>query len=672
MTFGKFGRAGAIWLFLFVALVGLAAVGYGVRTGVTTVIAQDVDDDALTKAYVDSAIEYYADRGLSKTAERYGNPLSWENWSYLIVADAGTHVLVSSPLIYLNGGGIEALTPGGQLGSEIESATQQGHWFDAEGLNMLTGEQEEARYYIAVRDGLAFMSPRFANIPTPAPKPEQVSEPDDDALTTAYVMRAIERYEREGREATVAYYNSRESVEGQRFMSIIDADTNVLLTSPLRPAAVGVVVPASATEEGIWIERQGSNPVTNQREPRRTFFILRDGLIFAASHSALRENIAQATKNYVAKATELYDSEGLDATIAYYDSRESVDGQFYLFLIGADDIYLAHPIFPHLKGTDIKDVVGSDGQELGREIAQATEEGIWVEYLWPNPVTRLEDSKVTWAIRHDGLIFASGYYTGEADSAAPPWQDADPREYTVDYVNRAVERYERDGLEAMKAYYNSVAAFEGQWYLFATDANDIYHVHPLLPRLIGTDIKDVVGADGYELGKEIAKATEEGHWIEYIWPHPSTLKNAPKVSYAVRRDGMIFASGYYPEPEDPAAYTKAYVQKAIDYYEENGLDATVAHYNSENSFEGQWYLGLADSDSRILVSAVVPHVIGSQLNPETAEAINAGQWVELEWFGNLTAGTTFRHIWGTRHDGLYFYSGYFVEQGTPLPDADME
>ena len=27
-------------------------------------------------------------------------------------------------------------------------------------------------------------------------------------------------------------------------------------------------------------------------------------------------------------------------------------------------------------------------------------------------------------------------------------------------------------------YYNSVASFEGEWYLFATDENDIYHVHP--------------------------------------------------------------------------------------------------------------------------------------------------------------------------------------------------
>ena len=654
-----------------VALLSIAALVFGGgRMAVSTASADGHDE--MTRAYVDSAIEYYADRGLGKTIERYGNPLSWEGGRYLIVADAQTHVLVSSPLLYLNGRGVDALVPGGGLGGEIDKATETGHWFDSEGLNMLSGEIEPARYFVRLDDGLAFMSARFSgdmDAPLPDPPTAPMAEPDDDALTTAYVMRAIELYESEGREATVAHYNSRESIEGERFMSIIDADTNILLTSPLRPAAVGIRVAASATEEGTWFERQGNNPITNQREPRRTFLILRDGLIFSASHSALRENIAQTTKNYVGKATELYDSEGLDATIAYYNSRESLEGHFYLFLIGADDIYLAHPIFPHLIGTDIKDVVGSDGQELGREIAQATEDGIWVEYLWPNPVTQLEDSKVTWAQRHDGLIFASGYYTGEADTATPPWQGADQREYTVDYVNRAIERYESDGLEAMKAYYNSVAAFEGQWYLFATDANDIYYVHPLLPRLIGTDIKDVVGADGYELGKEIAKATEEGHWIEYIWPHPSTLRNAPKVAYAVRRDGMIFASGYYPEPEDPGAYTKAYVEKAIDYYEENGLDATVAHYNSEESFEGQWYLGLADSDGRILVSAVVPHVIGSHLNPKAAGAINAGQWVEIEWFGNLTAGNTFRHIWGTRHDGLYFYSGYFVEQGTPLPDA---
>jgi signal transduction histidine kinase len=188
-------------------------------------------------------------------------------------------------------------------------------------------------------------------------------------------------------------------------------------------------------------------------------------------------------------------------------------------------------------------VVGSDGQELGKEIALATNEGAWVEYLWPHPVSRKEQQKVTWAIRHDGLLFASGYYAGEPETGPPAWRDADPREYTVQYVNEAIARYERDGLESMLNYYNSVASFEGEWYLFATDANDIYHVHPLLPQLIGTDIKDVQGSDGYKLGEELAKATEEGVWVEYLWPHPVTLKEVPKVSFAVRHEGMLFASG---------------------------------------------------------------------------------------------------------------------------------
>ncbi|MXZ89667.1 MAG: hypothetical protein F4Z07_12635, partial [Dehalococcoidia bacterium] len=231
----------------------------------------------------------------------------------------------------------------------------------------------------------------------------------------------------------------------------------------------------------------------------------------------------------MSRAVAKYDADGLDAVITHYNSRDSLEGQFYLFLIGDDDIYLAHPIFPHLIGTDIKDVVGSDGQELGREIAQATGEGVWVEYLWPHPVSRKEQQKVTWAIRHDGLIFASGYYAGEPETGPPAWRDADPRDYTVQYVNAAIARYERDGLQSMLNYYNSVASFEGEWYLFATDASDIYHVHPLIPALIGTDIKDVVGSDGYELGKALAEATEEGVWVEYLWPHPVTLKEVPKV-----------------------------------------------------------------------------------------------------------------------------------------------
>ncbi len=507
---------------------------------------------------------------------------------------------------------------------------------------------------------------------------------DDDAITQAYVAKAIEYYVQNGLDATLAFYRSQASTENGRTLILIDTVEGDLLVYRNIPALEGQYVgPGSsyssltrmidnAGEEGQWSISQGINPLTKQEEPRRVLVVLYDGLVFSASHSALVEDVAASVKDYVNKAVAVYEDEGLDAVITRYNDLASLDGQLYLFLIGADDLYLAHPIFPHLIGTDIKDVVGSDGQRLGDEIAQATVDGVWVEYLWPHPVSRREQQKVTWALRHDGLIFASGYYAGEPETGPPAWRDADPQEYTVTFVNAAIERYERDGLDSMLNYYNSVASFEGEWYLFATDANDIYHVHPLLPQLIGTDIKDVKGSDGYELGVELAKATEEGVWVEYLWPHPVTLKEVPKISYAVRRDGMLFASGYYERVDDPAARTISYVQEAIEYYDSNGLDATVARYNDGDSLDGQWGLTLADANDILLVAPLAQHLIGVNLSnvalqnrnigAEMAAATDEGIWINYIFPNVRSSETLYAHTWAVRHDGLLFMSRYYDDK----------
>ena len=516
--------------------------------------------------------------------------------------------------------------------------------------------------------------------------PPVVAE-DKDALTMAYVQRAIERYEREGLEATIAYYNSLESIEGERAMLILSEGDQTVVSSPLFPQLIGSnaytgpgtaqgIFFSQATPEGYWYQGTAFNPVTQQQEPARVLVVLYDGLIFLSGHFIVREDLAGFTMAYVQRAMDYYDANGLDATVAYYDSQESVEGQFYLFLIGADDIYLAHPIFPHLKGTDIKDVKGSDGQELGKEIAEATEAGHWVDYLWPHPVTRIEEPKSAWVVRHDGLIFASGYYTPDPNAEPPAWRDAEPREYTITYVDNAIERYKTYGLQGLRDYYNSVASHEGQWYLFATDANDIYIVHGLLSHLIGTDIKDVQSSDNPNLGEDIAAATEEGIWVEYLWPHPVTLQDAPKVAYAKRYDGLIFASGYYPGVADPAAHTQAYVAAAIEMYDREGADATWAYYNSPASIDEDRFLLVVDENNLLLTAVILPALIGqdysvvfaqaaglgpdevSQLETATAE----GNWFSIPYHNPLTAEDDVMHIWAVRHDGLLFAAMYATSE----------
>ena len=50
--------------------------------------------------------------------------------------------------------------------------------------------------------------------------------------------------------------------------------------------------------------------------------------MFASSHSALTEDVADSTKEYVNKAIAKYNDDGLDAVIAHYNSEDSLDGQF--------------------------------------------------------------------------------------------------------------------------------------------------------------------------------------------------------------------------------------------------------------------------------------------------------------------------------------------------------
>ena len=271
----------------------------------------------------------------------------------------------------------------------------------------------------------------------------------------------------------------------------------------------------------------------------------------------------------------------------------------------------------------------------------------------------------------DRVIFAGP----NEQSAAPAYTDW--WDYTVDYVDRAIDLYDQRGLEAVREYYNSEASFEGEWYLFATDENDIYVVHPIFPRLIGTDIKDVVDSTGYELGKDIAKATEEGRRIEYLWPHPVTRVEAPKVAYAKRHDGYVFASGYYPVPGEPGAYTQGYVQKAIDLYDSDGLDAAVAHYNSRDSLDNQWYLQLVSvPDKTFLAHGLSPNLLGANVANLTdpqgfnfgqalLDAPEAGYWFQMAFPRGAEAGFTRIRVWAVRHGDYVFASGYFTGEVDP-------
>ena len=245
---------------------------------------------------------------------------------------------------------------------------------------------------------------------------------------------------------------------------------------------------------------------------------------------------AEYTQHFVENAIARYEAQGLDATLAHYNSPRSVDGQWYVFIIDQNDLVIGHPD-PERLGLDLKGWVGTDanGYEFGPEMLAATEDGKWVSYVYRNPEsggigTGDFELKNAWVMKHDGLLFGSGWYI-----------DAD--EFTRMLVSVAVDRY-RDvglagtmayfaspgsalaGLEEAIAYYNAAETVDGHWFAFIGGPDGKIVGHSDISK-IGGDVQDLLGGETFQ-------ATEAGAWVE---------SGSLRV-FVAGYDGHVFGSGW--------------------------------------------------------------------------------------------------------------------------------
>ena len=245
---------------------------------------------------------------------------------------------------------------------------------------------------------------------------------------------------------------------------------------------------------------------------------------------------AEYTQHVVDNAIARYQAQGLDATVAHYNSPQSIDGQWYVFIIDENDLVIGHPE-PERVGLDVKGWVGTDvnGYEFGPEMLAADEGGKWVSYVYRNPESGGIGSgafelKNVWVEKHDGLLFASGWYI-----------DADA--FTEQLVSISVDKYRQlglaetmayfaspgsvlAGLDAAIDYYNSAETIDGHWFAFIgnPDGKIVGHSNPLM---IGGDTQDLFGAETFE-------ATEAGVWV---------VSDSLRV-FVASVDGYVFGSGW--------------------------------------------------------------------------------------------------------------------------------
>ena len=657
---------------------------------------------------VEQAIQRYKTEGREATLEYINSPANLDGEWYVFLIDEDD-ILIGHPREELRGqysigdeiGELGVDITGYRYGELLHSVDEEGLWVDYFFLNIATGNHEYKHTWVVRHDGLIFGSGWYQVLPgleLGAAKAHPV------AYTVAMVERALQRYEAQGRDATVDYYNTPESADGEYYVFIFDesdqliAHANPDLLGMDLKGDLGVDVTGyrfgdlmlSATEEGLWVDYLFQNLATGNQEYKHSWVVKRDGLLFGSGwyqvlpsteFSATKAHPVAYTVDMVEQALQRYEAEGRDATVDYYNTPESADGEYYVFIFDENDQLIAHAN-PDLLGMDLKEELGVDvtGYRFGDLMLSATEEGLWVDYLFQNLATGNQEYKHSWVVRRDGLLFGSGWYQ-VLPSTEVGATKAHPVAYTVDMVEQALQRYEAEGRDATVDYYNTPESADGEYYVFIFDENDQLIAHAN-PDLLGMDLKEELGVDvtGYRFGDLMLSATEEGLWVDYLFQNLATGNQEYKHSWVVRRDGLLFGSGWYQvlptlptavTKARPAEYTVAMVDRALRYYKAYGREETVAYYNTPESVDGEYYVYIFD-ESDLLIAHANPDLLGMDLKEELGldstgyhfgtdmlETTAEGLWVHYVFVNPATGEEETKHAWAVRHDGLIIGSGWY-------------
>ncbi len=259
---------------------------------------------------------------------------------------------------------------------------------------------------------------------------------------------------------------------------------------------------------------------------------------------------AAYTQVVVNEAIELYRQAGLEALLEHVNDPANVEGQWYVFVVDAEDTLIGHYESDRL-GLDLNGWVGTDanGYEFGPDMLEATEAGKWVGYVYRNPASGSigEDStsdfelKNAWVVRHDGLLFGSGWYINVDDFIVDLVAEIADRlgstslEETISYFTDSQNL--SGGLQQTVEYYNNAAdAAAGTWLGFYAEPDGTIVFHNDVS-YIGADITDL-------LGPAILDAGAIPAWITHEDNPEGTGPTSMRIR-GFRQGDIIFGTGWY-------------------------------------------------------------------------------------------------------------------------------
>lgn len=132
--------------------------------------------------------------------------------------------------------------------------------------------------------------------------------------------------------------------------------------------------------------------------------------VLAADRGAANEAVAM-----VKKAVALAKAEGKDkmmAAISDPANKDFHDRDLYIYVYDLNGVALAHGNNPKLVGKPLIGMKDGEGKAMIKEmvdVAKAKGSG-WVDFKWPNPVTKAVEQKSGYIEKVDDYLIGSGIY----------------------------------------------------------------------------------------------------------------------------------------------------------------------------------------------------------------------------------------------------------------------
>lgn len=116
----------------------------------------------------------------------------------------------------------------------------------------------------------------------------------------------------------------------------------------------------------------------------------------------------------VQKAGAYLKANGKDKAYAEFNNPNGAfkDRDLYIMVYDLKGVNVAHGANPKMIGKDLADLKDAEGTPIVRrfiDVANTKGKG-WVDYKWPNPVSKAIESKSTYVEKHGDVLIGAGIY----------------------------------------------------------------------------------------------------------------------------------------------------------------------------------------------------------------------------------------------------------------------